>query len=114
MMTMGARRSLLRSLASAASVVVALLCLGLAGFTFAQLALAMAGRLRAELTLALANLVYLLLLVGGAFVIPLDRYPVVLQPLLMLLPTAALGESLRGAAFGLVLGWPVLVLVVWS
>ena len=42
---------------------------------FAGWALALAGRLRAELTLALANLIYVVLLVGGGLVVPLDRYP---------------------------------------
>ena len=30
-----------------------------------------------------------------------------------LLPTAALGEALRAAATGTVLGWPLLVLALW-
>lgn len=99
---------------TAASAAVALLCLVLAGIAFAESALALAGRLRAEVTLGLANLVYVVLGVGGGLMIPLDRYPMVLQPVIMLLPTAALGEALRAAAFGVVLGWPVLVLLVWS
>ena len=85
----------------------------LAGAAFAGLALALAGRLRAEITLALANLVYVVLLVGGALVIPLDRYPAVLQPVIAVLPTAALGEALRAAATGTILGWPLAVLVIW-
>ena len=48
----------------------------------------------------MANLVYVVLLVGGALVVPLDRYPAALQPVLALLPTAALGEGLRAAATG--------------
>ena len=67
----------------------------LAGAAFVSLALLLAGRLRAEVTLAVANLVYVLLLAGGALVVPLDRYPAALQPVLALLPTAALGEGLR-------------------
>ena len=43
----------------------------------------------------------------------MDRYPAALQPILMALPTAALGEGLRAAAAGQVLGWPLLVLLVW-
>ena len=39
------------------------------------LGLLMAGTLRAEATLAAANLVYVLLLVGGAVVVPLSSYP---------------------------------------
>ncbi len=86
----------------------------LAGAVFAGWALALAGRVRAELTLALANLIYVVLLVGGGLVIPLTSYPAVLQPIVALLPTAALGELLRSAAQGVVLGWPLLVLVPWG
>ncbi len=86
----------------------------LAGVVFAGLALTLAGRLRAELTLALANLIYVVLLAGGGLVVPLDRYPDVLQPVIMVLPTAALGEGLRAAASGVALGWPLLVLVIWG
>jgi len=81
--------------------------------TNTSLALLLAGRLRAEVTLGLANLIYVLLLAGGALVIPLSRYPVVLQHVLPVLPTAALGEGLRRASAGQVLGWPFLVLIIW-
>lgn len=62
---------------------------------FAGLGLLMAGTLRAEATLAAANLVYIVLLVAGGAVVPLDRYPAALQPVVALLPSAALGEGLR-------------------
>jgi ABC-2 type transport system permease protein len=75
--------------------------------------LLLAGRLRAESTLALANLIYVLLLIGGALIIPLERYPSALRPVIELLPTAALGEGLRTATNGQLLGWPVLVLLAW-
>ena len=65
------------------------------------------------LTLGLANLVYVLLLVGGGLVIPVDRYPDAVQPIVQVLPTGALGEGLRTAASGGVLGWPILVLLGW-
>ena len=98
---------------TAPSLFVAALAIILAGAAFAGLALALAGRLRAEVTLACANLVYVIMLVGGGLVIPVDRYPEGLQPVIMLLPTAALGESLRAAASGGLLGWPLLVLFIW-
>ncbi len=85
----------------------------MAAGTFTSLALALAGRLRAEATLAVANLIYVTLLAGGALVLPLDRYPAAAQPVLALLPTAALGEGLRAAATGTVLGWPLVVLALW-
>ena len=83
---------------TAASALAAVALVVLAAAAFVSLALLLAGRLRAEVTLAVANLVYVLLLVGGALVVPLDRYPTALQPVLALLPTAALGEGLRAAA----------------
>jgi ABC-2 type transport system permease protein len=86
----------------------------LAGIAFSGLALAIAGRLRAEATLALANVIYVLLLAGGALVLPLDSYPGVLQSVVALLPTAALGEGLRAYAVGVTLLWPVLSLLIWS
>jgi ABC-2 type transport system permease protein len=85
----------------------------LATVTFVCLALLLAGRLRAESTLGLANLIYVVLLIGGALIIPLQRYPTVLQPLIGALPTAALGEGLRAAANGQLLGWSVVVLLAW-
>ncbi len=96
------------------SFLTAVLAIVLAGAVFAGLALALAGRLRAELTLAVANLIYVVLLAGGGLVVPLERYPAVLQPVIMVLPTAALGEGLRAAASGVALGWPLLVLAVWG
>ncbi|MET0694930.1 MAG: ABC transporter permease, partial [Propionibacteriaceae bacterium] len=96
-----------------ASVLLSVLVVVLAVATFACLALALAGRLRAEATLGLANLIYVVLLAGGALVLPVARYPAALEPLIRLLPTAALGEGLRAGTTGAVLLWPVLVLVGW-
>ena len=98
---------------SVASAAAAVLLVVLAAAAFVSLALLLAGRLRAEATLGLANLVYVVLLVGGGLVLPLSRYPAALRPVLELLPTAALGEGLRAAATGVVLGWPHLVCLVW-
>lgn len=89
----------------------ALVLLGAASFV--ALALLLAGRLRAEATLAVANLVYVVLLVGGGLVIAVSRYPRVLQPVVEALPTAALGEGLRAGAAGTALGWPFAVLGAW-
>jgi ABC-2 type transport system permease protein len=98
---------------SPASTALALLLVVLGAAAFVSLALLLAGRLRAEATLGLANLVYVVLLVGGALVLPVSRYPATVQPVLQLLPTAALGEGLRAAATGQVLLWPLLVSLVW-
>lgn len=98
---------------TALSALLAVLLVILATGTFVCLALLLAGRLRAESVLGLANLIYVILLIGGALVIPLARYPAVLRPVIEALPTAALGEGLRAAANGRILGWPVLVLLAW-
>jgi ABC-2 type transport system permease protein len=92
---------------------LAVLIVILATATFVCLALLLAGRLRAESVLGLANLIYVILLVGGGLIIPVARYPAALRPVIEALPTAALGEGLRAAAHGQVLGWPVLVLLAW-
>jgi ABC-2 type transport system permease protein len=98
---------------TAVSILAAIALVVLAAAAFVSLALLLAGRLRSEVTLAVANLVYVVLLVGGALVVPLDRYPAALQPALTLLPTAALGEGLRAAATGRVLPATLIVLLVW-
>ena len=96
-----------------ASALVAVSLVIMATAAFVCLGLLLAGRLRAEAVLGLANLIYVVLLAGGALVIPLARYPAAVQPVIKGLPTAALGEGLRAAAAGQVLGWPLLVAAAW-
>ncbi len=93
----------------------ALLLTGLAGtFAFASLGLFVAGVLRAEATLAAANLVYLLLLAGGAVVIPASSYGGY-GAVAAWLPSGALGESMRAVlSEGSFPGWALLVLVAWG
>ncbi|MTE18528.1 ABC transporter permease [Streptomyces sp. TRM43335] len=62
---------------------------------FSGLGLLMAGTLRAEATLAAANLVFVLLLVGGGVVVPLERFPAAVRGALELLPISALSDGLR-------------------
>ncbi len=83
---------------------------------FSGLGLLMAGTLRAEATLAAANLVYLLLLVGGGVIVPLDRFPDGVQAVLELTPAAALSEGLRDVLVdGAGVPWgPVGVLAAWA
>ncbi|MFP5282244.1 MAG: ABC transporter permease, partial [Actinomycetes bacterium] len=95
------------------SAAVALLLVALAGGAFAGAALLLAGRLRAESTLGVANLVYVLGVAAGGLVLPVDRYPAAVRPLVEALPTAALGEGLRAAATGAVLDWAPAVLLGW-
>jgi ABC-2 type transport system permease protein len=73
--------------------VLLLLVLGTAAFS--GLGLLMAGTLKAEATLAAANLVFLLLLVGGGVIVPLGKFPPAAQDLLGLLPISALSGGLR-------------------
>ncbi len=98
---------------TAISTLFAVLLVILATATFVCLALLLAGRLRAESVLGLANLIYVVLVVGGALIIPVARYPAALRPVIEALPTAALGEGLRAAANGHILSWPVPVLLAW-
>ncbi|MEV6116848.1 ABC transporter permease [Streptomyces sp. NPDC052109] len=73
--------------------VLLLLILGTAAFS--GLGLLMAGTLKAEATLAAANLVFLLLLVGGGVIVPLDKFGSAAQAALGLLPISALSDGLR-------------------
>lgn len=81
---------------------------------FGALGLLVAGVFRAEATLALANLVYLLLMVGGAVVIPASEYGA-LGEVVRWLPSGALGESMREALIQGTPAWgALLVLVGWA
>ena len=99
--------------AVAAQVVVAVAVVPLALVTFAGLALTLAGRASAEVTLGLANLIYLVGAAGGLRV-PVASFPSWAQPMLRLLPTAALGETLRALATGLFDPVPLLVVLGWA
>ncbi|HWH34131.1 MAG TPA: ABC transporter permease [Acidimicrobiales bacterium] len=83
---------------------------------FAGLGLLMAGTLRGEVTLAAANGLYLVLLLLGGMVFPLDRLPSGLQAGAELLPAAALVEALDGALSSPVVapGRPWAVLAAWA
>jgi ABC-2 type transport system permease protein len=83
-------------------------------FAFASLGLFLAGVLRAEATLAAANLVYLLLLAGGAVVLPADAYGGAGHGLAWL-PSGALGETMRSAFIdGHVAVGSLLLLAAWG
>ncbi|MEU2456965.1 ABC transporter permease [Streptomyces sp. NPDC012473] len=93
-----------------------LLLLVLGTVAFSGLGLLMAGTLKAEATLAAANLVFLLLLVGGGVVVPLDRFPEAAQSVLGLLPISALSDGLRDVLqHGAAMPWgDAAVLAVWA
>jgi ABC-2 type transport system permease protein len=82
---------------------------------FASLGLLMAGVLRAEATLAAANLLYLLLLVGGAIITPVEEYPEGMQGVVRLLPSAALANGLANSTLEGVVPWAAaLSLALWA
>src|SRR3954471_22320228 len=79
-----------------ASIAAVLLSVVLGTAAFAALGLFVAGVLRAEATLAAANLIYLLLMAGGAVVLPSSAYGG-FGSIARLLPSGALGDALRDA-----------------
>ncbi|MFE3549472.1 ABC transporter permease [Streptomyces kronopolitis] len=94
--------------------VLLLLVLGTAAFS--GLGLLMAGTLKAEATLAAANLVFLLLLVGGGVIVPLTKFPAAAQSVLQFLPVSALSDGLRDVLqHGAGTPWADLgILAVWA
>ncbi len=100
--------------ASTAGVLGFLACALLGTAAFASLGLFIAGVLRAEATLAAANLVYLLLMAGGAVVFPTTTYGPA-GDVLAWLPSGALGNGMRtvflDAGFPAL---PLLVLAAWA
>jgi ABC-2 type transport system permease protein len=99
-----------------ASLPLVLAALVLGTVAFAGLALLMAGTLRAEATLALANLLFLVALVLGGIVLPLDRLPNAVADFAGALPPAALVRALSiglGGATGDATE-PLVILAVWA
>lgn len=90
-----------------------LLVLGTAAFS--GLGLLMAGTLKAEATLAAANLVFLLLLVGGGVIVPLEKFGAA-GDVLALLPISALSDGLRDVlGDGASMPWgDAAILAVWG
>lgn len=89
--------------------------LGLGTLVFAGLGLAMAGALRAEATLALANGLFLVFLLLGGIVLPIDHLPAPLAALASVLPAASLADLFRvalGAGGDLVR--PIVMLSAWA
>lgn len=91
-----------------------LACVLVGTAAFASLGLLVAGSLRAEATLAAANLIFLLLMAGGAVVFPADSYGS-FGSVLALLPSGALGTGMRAALLDAAFPWvPLLVLAAWA
>ncbi|MCW2849616.1 MAG: type transporter [Marmoricola sp.] len=96
------------------SLLAALVVIVAGTAAFASLGLFVAGVLRAEATLAAANLVYLLLMAGGAVVLPSSAYGA-FGGVTRFLPSGALGDGLRRAFWSGEVPWSsLLVLVVWA
>ena len=86
-----------------ASAPVAIAAYLLGTLAFAGLGLLMAGTLRAEATLAAANGLFLVFLLVGGVIVPIDQLPAALATVARLLPAAALSDAMRiglGAALG--------------
>ena len=91
------------------------LAVALGAVVFALLAAVVGGSLRAEAVLAVANLVWVLLAAVGGVLIPAAALPGWAGPLVSLLPSAALGDTLRAAFLhGELALVPVLVLLAWG
>ncbi len=99
-----------------ASLALTIAGLLLGTVAFAGLGLLMAGTLRAEATLALANLLFLVSLVVGGVIMPLDRLPSTVAAASSVLPPAALTKVLTiglGGATGDATE-ALVVLAVWA
>lgn len=82
---------------------------------FAGAGLLMAGALRAEATLALANALFIVALLLGGIILPLDHLPGPLAAVAGLLPAAALSDAFRAAlGSGGEVARPLAILVAWG
>ena len=104
----------LRGDLSAVAPVVGALLLGT--LAFAGIGLTLAGTLRGEVNLAAQNGLYLVLLLIGGIMFPLDSLPSWLQTPAELLPSSALSDVMRGALTQTSLngGAAWIVLAVWA
>jgi ABC-2 type transport system permease protein len=82
---------------------------------FAGQGLLMAGRLRAEATLALANGLFLLFLMVGGIVLPIDHLPGPIAAIAAVLPASALADAFRAAlGTGTEVGPSLAILAAWG
>jgi ABC-2 type transport system permease protein len=104
------------------SPLLALIAIILGTITFSALGLAMAGALRAEMSLAGANALFLVFILLGGGILPLDHLPGPLAALAQILPAAALtgalqqtmtaGSPFPAASFITLVIWAVVILGV--
>jgi len=99
-----------------ANWLLALIAVVLGTFAFAGIGLFLAGNLRGEVNLAATNGLYLILLLIGGIVFPLDKLPGALSAMSRCLPTAALSDVLRNSLMSAgehtTSSW--IVLLVWA
>jgi ABC-2 type transport system permease protein len=99
-----------------ANWLLALCAVVLGTFAFAGIGLFLAGNLRGEVNLAATNGLYLVLLLIGGIVFPLDKLPGALSAISRCLPTSALSDVLRNSLMSAgehtTSSW--IVLVVWA
>jgi ABC-2 type transport system permease protein len=99
------------------SPLLALLAVALGTITFAALGLAMAGALRAEMTLAGANALFLVFILIGGGILPLDHLPAPLAAFAQILPAAALTDILQKSMAGDGTAFPtfsLITLLIWA
>jgi ABC-2 type transport system permease protein len=97
------------------SPLLTLLMLALGTVTFAAFGLAMAGALRAELTLAGANALFLIFILLGGGILPLDHLPAPLAAFAQILPETALTQVLQASmSNGTLPLFPLTVLLCWA
>jgi ABC-2 type transport system permease protein len=107
--------------ASEASVLLVGLALVVGSATFSSLGLLIAGTLRAEATLVLANVLFLVALLLGGVLVPLEQLPGPLATLALVSPVGALADAFLSAvgggagylaSLGIVAAWGVVAAVL--
>lgn len=98
-----------------AGVALALPLLLLGAATFTALGLLIAGTVRPEATLAITNLGWILLAAVGGIVLPASQFSATMEMYAQWLPSAALGDLMRGALISSQLEiFPLVVLLLWG
>jgi ABC-2 type transport system permease protein len=99
-----------------ATWLLAILVVLLGTSAFAGIGLTMAGTLRGEINLAAQNGLYLVLLLLGGIIVPMDKLPTPLRAVGHALPSGALADVMREALTGTssMLGTSLTVLLLWA
>ena len=99
-----------------ATWLLAILVVLLGTSAFAGIGLTMAGTLRGEINLAAQNGLYLVLLLLGGIIVPMDKLPTPLRAVGHALPSGALADVMREALTGTssMLGTSLVVLLLWA